>query len=114
MKAKLITLAGFFTLCFFSLTSMATLNDTETFEGIYDGQEEYGYNFIGIDEDDEEYTMTFQNIDKSLLKSFDLQSEKLIGTKFMVTYKITTEIESDEDGFEDEIETYTITGLKKL
>jgi hypothetical protein len=92
---------------------MAISNDTETFEGIYDGQEEYGYNFIGSD-DDGEYTMTFQDIDESLLKSFDLESEMLIGTKFKVTYTITIEVEKDEDGYEDEIETYTIIALKKL
>jgi len=49
---------------------MITLNDTETFEGIYDGFEEYGYNFISVDVDDEEYTMTFQEVDPTLLKSF--------------------------------------------
>lgn len=114
MKAKTAKLVGFLMVCFFSFTSMLTTNSTETFEGIYDGQEDYGYNFIGVDEDDEEYTMTFQEVDKSLLKAFDLQSEKLIGTKFMVSYTITTETLKDEDGYEDEIETYTIVALKKL
>ncbi|MCB0383614.1 MAG: hypothetical protein KDD05_10080 [Psychroserpens sp.] len=114
MKTKTACIAGFLIVCFFTLTSMVISSSTETFEGIYDGQEDYGYNFIGIDEDEEEYTMTFQEIDKSLLKSFDLQSEQLIGTKFMVTYTITTETLKDEDGYEDEIETYTIVALKKL
>lgn len=114
MKTNTALMVGFLMVCFFSFTSMVTLNSTETFEGIYDGQEDYGYNFIGIDEEDEEYTMTFQEVDKSLLKSFDLQSEKLVGTKFMVTYTVSVEILKDEDGFEDEIETYTIVALKKL
>ncbi|MBR9845812.1 MAG: hypothetical protein GYB35_06740 [Algicola sp.] len=114
MKTKTITMVGFLMICFFSLSSMLTVNTTEIFEGIYDGKEDYGYNFIGIDEDEEEYTMTFQEVDKSLLKSFDLQSEDLVGTKFMVTYTITTETLKDEDGYEDEIETYTIVALKKL
>ncbi|WP_040247405.1 hypothetical protein [Psychroserpens mesophilus] len=114
MKTKTALIAGFLMVCFVSFSSFATLNSTEVFEGIYDGQEDYGYNFIGIDEDDEEYTMTFQEVDKSLLKSFDLQSEKLVGTKFMVTYTITTETLKDDDGYEDEIETYTIVALKKL
>lgn len=114
MKTNTALMIGFLMVCFFSFTSMVTLNSTEIFEGVYDGKEDYGYNFIGIDEDEEEYTMTFQEIDKSLLKSFDLQSENLVGTKFMVTYTITTETLKDEDGFEDEIETYTIVALKKL
>jgi hypothetical protein len=114
MKTKTAIMAGFLMVCFFSFTSMLTKNSTEIFEGIYDGQEDYGYNFIGIDDDDEEYTMTFHEVDESLLKSFDLQSEQLVGTKFMVTYTISTETLKDEDGFEDEIETYTIIALKKL
>lgn len=114
MKTKTTIVIGFLIVCFFSLTSMVTLNDSETFEGLYDGYEEYGYNFIGVDEDDEEYTMTFQEVDPVLLKSFDLKSEALVGVKFMVTYSIKTETLKDEDGYEDEIETYTIMALKKL
>jgi hypothetical protein len=114
MKTKTAIIVGFLLVCFFSFTSLTTVNSTEIFEGIYDGQEDYGYNFIGVDEEDQEYTMTFQEVDKSLLKSFDLQSEKLIGTKFMVTYTISTKVEKDEDGYEDEIETYTIISLKKI
>lgn len=114
MKTKTAIIVSFLMVCFFTFTSMITLNDTETFEGVYDGHEEYGYNFIGVDEDDEEYTITFQEVDSALLKSFDLQSEKLVGTKFMVTYSIKTETLKDEDGYEDEIETYIIKGLKKL
>ena len=113
MKTKTAILTGFLMVCFFSFTSVITLNDTETFEGIYDGFEEYGYNFIGIDEDDEEYTMTFQEVDPTLLKTFDLQSEKLVGAKFIVTYSIKTETLKDEDGYEDVVETHTIIALKK-
>lgn len=38
---------------------MTTVQDTQTFEGVYDGYEDNGFNFIGIDEDDDKYTMTF-------------------------------------------------------
>lgn len=114
MKTKTAIAISFLMMCFFMFTSMNTVyNSTEIFEGIYDGQEDYGYNFIGID-DEGEYTMTFQEIDESLLKSFDLASDMLIGTKFKVTYTITVEVEKDDDGYEDEIETYTIIDLKKL
>lgn len=114
MKTKTAINASFLMVCLFFLTSMVSVNSTETFEGVFDGKEDYGYNFIGINEEDEEYTMTFQDIDESLLKTFDLKSEKLIGSKFMVTYTIKSETLKDEDGYEDEIETYTIRALNKL
>lgn len=65
---------------------MTTVQDTQTFEGVYDGYEDNGFNFIGIDEDNDKYTMTFQNLDTSLFKSFDLNSEKFVGTKYAITY----------------------------
>ncbi|MGC1472906.1 MAG: hypothetical protein WA775_09965 [Psychroserpens sp.] len=115
MKTKSVFLVSFLLVTFVALTSMNTLQKQETFEGVYDGQEDYGYNFIGTYEgEDEEYTMTFQNIDASVLSSFDLKSEKLVGSKFSVTYTIKVESVKDEDGYEDEIETYTIIALKKL
>ena len=96
------------------LTSMKTIQDTKTFEGTYDGQEDYGYNFIGLNADKEEYTMTFQKVDDSILNSFDLKTEKLIGSKFSVTYTTKIETENDENGYEEDIEIYTIIALKKL
>jgi hypothetical protein len=114
MKTKSIAIASFLMIFLFTLTSMTTTQDTQTFEGVYDGHEDYGYNFIGIDLEDEEYTITFQNIDESLLKSFDLKSDKLIGSKFTVSYTTKVETLKDEDGYEDEVEVNTITALKKL
>ena len=112
MKTKTAIIVGFLMVCFFTFTSMNTVNSTETFEGIYDGKKTTVITLLGVD-DDGEYTMTFQEIDESLLKSFDLESEMLIGTKFKVTYTITIKVEKDEDGYEDEIEIYTIIDLKK-
>ncbi|WP_299338829.1 hypothetical protein [uncultured Psychroserpens sp.] len=114
MKTRFITIASCLAFCFLLLTAMNSIQDTETFEGVYDGHEDYGYNFIGVDEDMEEYTMTFQKMDESLIKSFDLKSDKLIGTMFSVTYSVNIEKEVDEDGYEDETEIYTILALKKL
>ncbi|WP_040280237.1 hypothetical protein [Psychroserpens damuponensis] len=114
MTTKSVLITGFLSIFLFVLTSANTDQDTTTFIGIYDGYEDYGYNFIETSDDGDDYTMTLQHLDKSLLKSFDLNSEKLIGTKFSVTYTTETEIEKDEDGYEDEVEVYTIIALKKL
>lgn len=59
IKIKLLTNTSFFIIYQFNLTSMTTVQDTQTFEGVYDGYEDNGFNFIGIDEDDDKYTMTF-------------------------------------------------------
>jgi hypothetical protein len=67
-----------------------------------------------VDEEGDEFTITFQHINTEILKNFKLNSEELIGSKFVVTYTTETEIETDEDGFEEEIETNTIVALKKL
>ncbi len=93
---------------------MLPMQDTRTFEGVYDGYNENGYNFIGINTDGEQFTMTFQKVDESLLKSFDLRSEVLIGSKFSGTYKTLIEPKQDEDGYEEEVEIHTIIALKKL
>jgi hypothetical protein len=114
MKTKSFTIASFFIICLFTLTSMTAVQDTQIFEGVYDGNDDYGYNFIGMDEDGEEFTMTFQNIDDVLLKSFNLNTDKLVGSKFTVSYTSKTEKLEDEDGYEDDVEVYTITALKKL
>lgn len=99
---------------FLVLTSVNNLQDTSTFERTFDGHEDYGYNFIGVDEDGGEYTMTFQEVDAKVMEDFNLDIDDLIGTKFSVTYKTKTETIKDEDGFDEEIETLTIIGLEKL
>lgn len=114
MKTKSIVIVGVLIFSFLVLTSVKSLQDKQTFEGVYDGQEDYGYNFMGIDSEGEEYTMTFQSINDEVLKSFNLDSEELIGTTFEVTYTTEIEVETDEDGFEEETETNTIVALKKL
>lgn len=114
MKTKLGLKMGLLMISFLVFTSVKTVQETAMFEGTYDGQEDYGYNFIGADDEGEEYTMTFQEIDDKVLKSFNLGSDEFIGTKFMVTYNTTTETIKDEDGYEEDIETLTIISLKKL
>lgn len=84
-------------------------------EGIYDGNEGYGYNFITTHKDDgSEFTMTFQKINDAVLKEFDLDAELFVNQKFEVTYSVDTVVTKDENGFDNEEEVYTITHLKAL
>lgn len=114
MKTKTIVTVGILIFSLFVLTSVKNVQETQVFEGIYDGKEDYGYSFLGEDEEGEEYTMAFQIMAKDVLKSFDMESDKFIGSKFSVTYSTKIEVEKDEDGYEDETEIYTIVALKKL
>ncbi len=113
MKAISIAVICFVMVPLFSLTSVIRQSDSETFEGVFDGKEDYGYNFIGFD-DEGEYTMTFHDIAPSVLKTFNLKSDSLIGTKFLVTFTTSIETETDEDGYDNDLETYTITSLKQI
>jgi hypothetical protein len=114
MKTKSIGLVSVLFLLFLVLTSASSVQEKLTFEGVYDGKEDYGYNFMGVNSDGDEYTMTFQNIEEGVLKSVNLNSDQLIGTKFSVTYTTKIEKVKDEDGYEEDIETNTIVAIKKL
>lgn len=114
MKIKSIVFISVLFLSFILLTSANTTQEKIIFEGIYDGSEDYGYNFIGVDKNGEEYTMTFHKIDDELLKGFNLKSDALVGSKFSVTYSTEIKNETDEDGYDVEIQTNTILALKKL
>ena len=114
MKTKSINIIGVLFVSFLLLLSVNKLQDTETFEGTFDGKEDYGYNFIGTDSDGDEYTMTFQQVDAKVLETYNLDSDDLIGTNFEVTYKTKKEVIKDEDGYEEDIETLTIIALKQL
>jgi hypothetical protein len=104
----------------FSFTSLKTNNlilvnqDTITVEGVFDGHEDYGYNFIAKNSDNEEYTLTFQEVVETVSNEFDLKSDTLIGTKFKIMYTTKTIVTKDADGYEDENIVNTITKLEKL
>ncbi|MEZ4855632.1 MAG: hypothetical protein R2812_04035 [Gelidibacter sp.] len=110
MKTKFIVILSIVSMTLCSFTS-----EKKAIVAVYDGHEDYGYNFIAThDDDDSEYTITFQEVDKTLLKTFDLDSETLIGKKFEITYESRIETTTDENGFDDEQEILTITNLKSL
>ena len=123
MKTKFLLLLSGLVMSVFTLTSFKNVSvingvyhaqNTNVINAVYDGHEDYGYNFITKNEENEEYTITFQAISETLLKSFNLKSEALIGTKFKITYTTEVEVSVDEDGYEDEEEVNTITKLEKL
>lgn len=94
--------------------NFSIVQDVKTVEGVFDGHEDYGYNFITVRSDGSEYTMTFQKIDEGLLERFDLNSETFIGNRFKISYKVTIKKTKDEYGFEDEEEILTIINLEQI
>ena len=114
MKTKSV-----FTICFLVtsllvFTSVKLSQDVLTLEAIYDGHEDYGYNFLYKDKDGEERTFTFQKVKEGILNDFDLKSKALVKTNFKISYTTKIEITKDENGFDDENEINTIIKLEKL
>lgn len=125
MKSQILLKASVILLTFFTLVSFTSkpfFNDSESLyfqeeqviNAVYDGHEEYGYNFLAKNKDGEEYTITFHEISEELLKEFNLKSETLIGKNFTITYKTRVEVTKDDDGYDDEEEINTIIKLKKM
>lgn len=81
---------------------------------IYDGHEDYGYNFISENTSGDEITITFQEVEESVLDAFDLHSDALVGTQFKISYTTEMLVVKDADGYDDENEINTITKLEKL
>lgn len=122
MKTKYFVFFTLLSLTFFSFKSInsnaaksiSIFQDTTTVEGVYDGHEDYGYNFIVKDNEGVERTLTFQEIDKTLLNEFDLKAQTLIGSNFKVVYKTRIEVTKDADNFDQENEIFTILKLEKV
>jgi formylmethanofuran dehydrogenase subunit C len=111
---SILLLLSFFSLSSFTSKSTYTIQDTKTIEAIYEGKEDYGYNFMATRDDESEYTITFQNINEELLNQFDLASEALVGKNFKITYQTKIKKTKDEFGFIDEEEILTIINLEAL
>ncbi len=77
-----------------------------TVEATYDGYEDGVYYFT----DNNDETLEFQEVEKDVLKTYDLMSKKFENKNFSVTYK--TVEEEDEEG--DSYTTYVITALKLI
>ena len=116
MKTKFAFLITILSLSFFALSSFTSLKyqDVLTVEGIYDGHEDYGYNFIIIDEEGDERTKTFEEVEEKIFETYDLEDETFIGKKFKVTYSVSVETFVDENGYEEDQDVKTITSLDLL
>ncbi len=121
MKTIYLSVVTLFIIPLFSFVPLKTNTtnivnqDPITIEAVFDGHEDYGYNFIvNQDNQDEEYTLTFQKINKAVSSEFDLESDALLGAKFKITYTTETIVTKDEDGYEDEEIINTIIKLEKL
>lgn len=116
MKSNYIKIGLIVFLMFTGFTSFTSIinQETSTLIGIYDGHEDYGYNFIYLDANNVERTMTFQEIDEAVLNQYDLDSEDMLAAKFEITYITSFETLIDEDGTKYESEINTITALKPL
>ena len=120
MRTICLVFVAFFMVPLFSFTplhsDLVLVNqdqDTIVVEAIFDGHEDYGYNFIAEDDDFTEYTLTFHEIEDAVSKEFNLNDDSLIGTKFKITYKTKTIVTKDDDGYEDEDIINTIVKLEK-
>lgn len=115
---RLIMLSGLMVLFFlhssFKGTTILNFQEPIVIEAVYDGHEDYGYNFLVTRNDDEEYTITFQEVKMEVLKAFDLDSEDLLGKTFKITYTTEVIVSIDDDGYENEEEVNTIIKLEKL
>ncbi|MFY0714880.1 hypothetical protein J1D01_14475 [Seonamhaeicola sp. NFXS20] len=95
-------------LAIISLNQSIVNQDLETLKAVFDGYEDGTYYFT--DSEDEEKYYSFEKIDESILKTFDLKSEKYRGKSFKVTYKI----ETIKDEFDEDYEVWAIVKVALL
>ena len=86
--------------------------------GVYEELTDDGYKFWTAQ--GKEDSIVFARALSNVLKEYDLDSNELVGKKFMITYKIITEVVEygDEDDDNEEVEEtntiHIIIGLKKI
>ena len=89
MKSLLIVL-------FVAVSSLTTFGqETSTMNGTYEGYIDGVYVFS----DGEGYTTEFSNITDDVANEFDLNSEKLVGKQFMITFTVDSEMDEDDPDF---------------
>ncbi|WP_046757898.1 hypothetical protein [Kordia jejudonensis] len=88
--------------CFLAVFLFANTQN-KTIEATYDGYEEGIYYFT----DTKDESLEFQDVEKSVLETYDLMSKKFENKVFQVTYKEVVEDDGDE-----EYTSYVITALK--
>ncbi len=99
---QLILTASFFLI---SLVGISQTKTTKAFFSEYDSESET-YTF---EEPNGDY-LTFNYADKEVLTKFALQTDKLIGKSFLISY--SSKVAQDEEGYE--YEELTITKLQEI
>ncbi len=74
---KILRTKAILLLCFQSLNSFQTFQYSKIYQGIYDGHQDYGYNFIGELKDKTENTITFHKLDYGVSSTINLDSKNL-------------------------------------
>lgn len=111
MKNYLVVLVSIFTL---GLTSVANAQDEKTSQVIYNGYNGEAYTFTTVAENPEDAkTLSFTDISDDVLAQFDLKSDAFKGETFTVMYTVAIENLEAPDGTNEEVETFTLVGLKK-
>jgi hypothetical protein len=101
MKQLILTTSIFL----LSLTGMSQAKTAKAFFAEYDSES----STYAFEEANGDY-LVFNHVEKEVLTKFALQSDKLVGKAFLVTY--TTKMLKDEEGYE--YEEYTITKLQEI
>jgi hypothetical protein len=109
MKTKIIVVLCVLSLSFLSFKTLA--QEIKSAVAIYDGYEyeEYNFSISGGGDNDDTY-IAFSEISVDILKSFNLNSEELIGETFKMTYQIIPEKETEDGEFTDQV--YVLKSLE--
>jgi hypothetical protein len=91
------------------LISVVSFGQVKTMKAFYSGYEAdmKVYSF----EDQNETYVDFTHVNNDVLKKFDLQGEKHVGSAFLITYTITGVGEKDSEDYYEELK---ITKLKSI
>ncbi len=123
MRTKFLFMLCSFMMLFFTLSSFKTeaplnevkliIQDSKEVDAVYEGHDGSAYIFT-TQSGGEAYKLAFQKIDDSVLGSFDLSTQALVGKSFKVTYTSEAAITKDADGNDVETDVNTITNLEEL
>ncbi|MER3374607.1 MAG: hypothetical protein RIM83_08210 [Allomuricauda sp.] len=73
--------------------SWMTVSQENMITATYDGLEEGSYYFT----DEEGNTHSFQGMEDSVMESYDLSNESLVGRMFKISYRIEEELDVETD-----------------
>ncbi len=122
MRTKFLFMLCSFMMLFFTLSSFKTevplseaqlvIQDSKEVDAVYEGHDGSAYIFTVQGDGGEK--LSFQKVDDTVLGSFDLSSQAMVGESFKVTYTTEVALTKDADGNDVETDVNTITKLEKL